>query len=39
LCGWRNKNTGDEKIVLKDELLFEKAFSGIHVIGSAIFLQ
>jgi MurNAc alpha-1-phosphate uridylyltransferase len=37
LCGWRNKSTGDEKIILKDELLFEKAFSGIHIISSAIF--
>jgi NDP-sugar pyrophosphorylase family protein len=37
LCGWRNKNTGDEKIVIPENTLIEKAFSGIHVINSSIF--
>ncbi|MCU0322625.1 MAG: sugar phosphate nucleotidyltransferase [Chitinophagaceae bacterium] len=37
LCGWRNKNTGDEKIVIPENILIEKAFSGIHVINSSIF--
>jgi NDP-sugar pyrophosphorylase family protein len=37
LCGWRNTNTGDEKIVIPENILFEKAFSGIHVINSSIF--
>lgn len=32
LCGWRNKNTGEEKIAIASNKLFEKAFSGIHVI-------
>ncbi len=37
LCGWRNTNTGDEKIVIPENTLIEKAFSGIHVINSSIF--
>jgi NDP-sugar pyrophosphorylase family protein len=37
LCGWRNKNTGDEKIVIPENTLIEKAFSGIHMIHSSIF--
>ena len=37
LCGWRNTHTGDEKIVIADTPLIEKAFSGIHVINSSIF--
>ena len=37
LCGWRNTNTGDEKIVIPNNRLIEKAFSGIHVINSSIF--
>lgn len=37
LCGWRNTHTGDEKIVIADAVLTEKAFSGIHVINSSIF--
>lgn len=37
LCGWRNTHTGDEKIVIANNSLIEKAFSGIHVINSSIF--
>lgn len=37
LCGWRNKNTGEEKIAINENNLIEKAFSGIHVINSSIF--
>lgn len=37
LCGWRNTNTGEEKIVIPENILIEKAFSGIHVINSSIF--
>lgn len=37
LCGWRNTNTGDEKIVIPETTLIEKAFSGIHMIHSSIF--
>jgi NDP-sugar pyrophosphorylase family protein len=37
LCGWRNVNTGDEKIVRQSLDLHQKAFSGIHVISGKIF--
>lgn len=37
LCGWRNVNTGDEKIVRQSAGLHQKAFSGIHVISGNIF--
>jgi MurNAc alpha-1-phosphate uridylyltransferase len=37
LCGWRNVNTGDEKIVRQSPDLHQKAFSGIHVISGDIF--
>lgn len=37
LCGWRNVNTGEEKIIRTELPLFEKAFSGIHVINTNIF--
>jgi len=37
LCGWRNVNTGEEKIIRTKLPLFEKAFSGIHVINTNIF--
>ena len=33
LCGWRNVNTGDEKISKESLELKQKAFSGIHVIS------
>lgn len=36
LCGWRNVNTGDEKIARPSLELIQKAFSGIHVINSAL---
>jgi MurNAc alpha-1-phosphate uridylyltransferase len=37
LCGWRNKNTGEEKIVRDSAELNERAFSGVHVIDPRIF--
>ena len=32
LCGWKNINTGEEKIMRNNEILTPKAFSGIHII-------
>jgi MurNAc alpha-1-phosphate uridylyltransferase len=37
LSGWRNVNTGEEKIARNVQPLFQKAFSGIHVISTGIF--
>jgi MurNAc alpha-1-phosphate uridylyltransferase len=37
LSGWRNIKTGEEKIARDIQPLFQKAFSGIHVISTAIF--
>lgn len=37
LAGWKNIKTGEEKIVRKTDALIQKAFSGIHVINTAIF--
>lgn len=37
LCGWKNTNTGEEKITRKESGLIPKAFSGIHIIEPAIF--
>ncbi len=37
LCGWRNVQTGEEKIIRKEKDLIQKAFSGIHIINSKIF--
>lgn len=37
LCGWRNSNTGEVRMARRTRDLFEKAFSGIHVINNAIF--
>ncbi len=37
LCGWKNINTGEEKIVRQSPELHQKAFSGIHVISGDIF--
>lgn len=37
LCGWRNKQNGEEKIMLQKEPLQEFAFSGIHILNSDIF--
>jgi N-acetyl-alpha-D-muramate 1-phosphate uridylyltransferase len=31
LCGWRNKKTGEEKIVLEAKDKFEKAYSGLAI--------
>jgi N-acetyl-alpha-D-muramate 1-phosphate uridylyltransferase len=38
LCGWRNTGTGQEKISRQEEPLYQKAFSGIHIIDPRIFL-
>ena len=37
LCGWKNVHTNEEKIVRQDVPLVAKAFSGVHVIDTAIF--
>ena len=37
LCGWRNKNTNEEKISKTETNYNEFAFSGIHIIHPAIF--
>jgi len=37
LCGWRNKNTNEEKISQKEMNYTEFAFSGIHIINPSIF--
>jgi NDP-sugar pyrophosphorylase family protein len=37
LCGWRNKNTNEEKISQKEINYTEFAFSGIHIINPTIF--
>jgi NDP-sugar pyrophosphorylase family protein len=37
LCGWRNVQTGQERIARQRDLLVQKAFSGIHVIDPALF--
>lgn len=37
LCGWRNKNTLEEKISRTESNLTEKSFSGIHIIDPIIF--
>lgn len=37
LCGWKNKNTGEEKMSRVADQLFEKSFSGIHIIDPRIF--
>ena len=37
LCGWKNKNTAEEKISRTTDILFEKSFSGIHIIDPRIF--
>lgn len=36
LCGWRNKTTGEERIPIPTAELQERAFSGIHIIRSAM---
>jgi MurNAc alpha-1-phosphate uridylyltransferase len=37
LCGWRNVQTGQERMARPDPTLIPKAFSGIHIIDPAIF--
>lgn len=37
LCGWRNKDTGEEKIIIQAPDLFEKAYSGIALFEPAVF--
>jgi MurNAc alpha-1-phosphate uridylyltransferase len=37
LCGWRNNNTGEEKIAISNAHLAPFAFSGIHIIDPSIF--
>ncbi len=37
LCGWRNKQTGEERISRLAETYTERSFSGIHMIDPAIF--
>ena len=37
LCGWRNVQTGQERLSRAVDPLIQKAFSGIHVIDPAIF--
>jgi NDP-sugar pyrophosphorylase family protein len=37
LCGWKNKTTGEEKIVLQAKDLHEKAYSGIAIFEPAVF--
>lgn len=37
LSGWLNKKTGEEIISIPGQPLFEKAFSGIHIISPEIF--
>lgn len=37
LCGWKNKKTGKTIIASPQSPLYEKAFSGIHIINTSIF--
>ncbi|RXK81998.1 nucleotidyltransferase family protein [Filimonas effusa] len=37
LCGWENVKTGEQKIVRDERPLHQQAFSGVHVIDTAIF--
>jgi len=37
LCGWRNTETGAERISRNAETFYQWAFSGIHIISSRIF--
>ncbi len=37
LCGWHNVKTGEEKIPNPQPPLYQKAFSGIHVINTKLF--
>lgn len=37
LCGWRNIKTGEEKIAVHENQLFEKAYSGIAIFEPSVF--
>ncbi|MDQ6608396.1 MAG: sugar phosphate nucleotidyltransferase [Bacteroidota bacterium] len=37
LCGWRNTATGDERIAIKVEKYFQKAYSGLAVFEPSVF--
>jgi NDP-sugar pyrophosphorylase family protein len=37
LCGWRNIGTGEAKQPMHADLVFEKSFSGIHIMHESIF--
>jgi NDP-sugar pyrophosphorylase family protein len=37
LCGWKNKKTGEEKIVLQAKEFFEKAYSGLAIFEPEVF--
>ncbi|HXL57009.1 MAG TPA: sugar phosphate nucleotidyltransferase, partial [Chitinophagaceae bacterium] len=37
LCGWRNVETGVDKISRNATIYYQKAFSGIHIISNRIF--
>ena len=37
LCGWRNVETGIDKIARQSAKYYQKAFSGIHIISNRIF--
>ena len=37
LCGWKNENTGEQKISKPEKVKSQKAFSGIHIISPQIF--
>jgi len=37
LCGWRNQQSGEERLPIPKKDLVEKAFSGIHILSPEIF--
>lgn len=37
LCGWRNTNTGEERVANDSPVFTQQAFSGIHLINPSIF--
>lgn len=37
LCGWKNEQTGEQKISRESDKYIQKAFSGIHIISPEIF--
>ena len=38
LCGWKNDNTGEQRMSRESKKYIQKAFSGIHIISPEIFL-